>query len=128
MNNAVREKIIPLTTDPHIFIGKKPAAVLFGNERVDTPTWKKVYAAILMRCNENPQNHESLMYLRGRVAGKCRVFLAESPDGMRSPVKIDENMFAETHYGSETLMHILVRRILAPVRFDISDINIIVKS
>ena len=128
MNGAAFERTIPLTVNPHIFIGKKPAAVLFGEERVDAPTWKKVYAAILTRCNENPRHHETLMYLRGRAAGKCRVFLSESPCGMTRPIRIDEELYGETHYGAETLMHILVKRILAPVQFDISNVSIIIKT
>lgn len=121
------ERIIPLTADPHMFVGTKPAAVLFGKKRVDAPTWKKVYAAILTRCNENPKHHDTLMYLRGRAAGKCRVFLSDCPDGMRSPIKIDTALFGETHYGAETLLHILVKRILVPVRFDVSNVSIIIK-
>jgi hypothetical protein len=98
--------------------------VLFGKERVEAKTWVQVYTVILKRCNESPKHHETLMYLRGKLSGKCRVFLSDKPDGMRSPVKIDEDMYGEVHYGSACLMHILINRILAPARFDCFDIYV----
>ena len=122
------EFIYPLTTEPYVFVGKKPAAVLFGTERVEAKSWRDVYAAIITRCNNDPQHHETLMYLRNKVAGKIRVFLSDKTDGMTRPLKIDERMYAETHYGSATLMHILVKRILAPTRFDCSNISIVIRS
>jgi len=82
----------------HIFVGKKAAAVYFGQERVPVKTWRQVYAVILDRCNQ--QCHDMLMYLRGRTAGKVRVFLSDKPDKMSKPLKIDENLWAESHYGS----------------------------
>ena len=68
-----------------------------------------------------------LMYLRHRAAGKCREFLSDSPAKMRRPVKIDENLYGEAHYGSETLIHILCKRILDPVHYDYSDIKVVIK-
>ena len=126
MNNI--ELIFPITVDPNMFIGRKPIAVLFGEERVETKTWVQVYTAILKRCNSDPQHHEALMYLRGKVSGKCRFFLSDKPDGMKRPVRIDEDMYGETHYGSATLMHILVNRILAPTGFDLSNISVVMKT
>ena len=119
--------IMPLSVEPYIFIGKKPAAVLFGNERIEVKTWRSVYAAVIARCNDNPECHEMLMYLRNKTAGKVRVFLSDKPDGMARAHKIDENLFAEVHYGTQTLLHILCKRILAPARFDYSDIKIEVR-
>ena len=106
------EMVIPLSADPYGFIGKKPSAVLFGEERVDVKSWRDVYKVALTRCNENPKCHDALMYLRGKTAGKCRVFLADKPDGMTRPLKIDEGLYGEVHYGSQALMRILCNRIL----------------
>ena len=126
MNN--KELIFPIVVDPYMFIGRKPAAVLFGKERVEAKTWVQVYTVILKRCNESPKHHEALMYLRGKVSGKCRIFLSDKSDGMRRPVKIDEDMYGETHYGSATLMHILLNRVLAPTGFDLSNIRVVIKT
>jgi hypothetical protein len=121
------EWIVPLTIDPHIFISKKPIAVLLNEERIEIKSWRQVYTLILKQCNKNEQHHKTLLYLRGKVSGKCRDFLSNSPDGMTCPVKIDEDMYAEVHYGSQTLMHILVQRILYPVNFDCSEVQIVIK-
>jgi len=119
--------IMPLSVEPYVFIGKKPAAVLFGDERVEVKTWRGVYAAVIARCNDDPECHEMLMYLRNKTAGKVRVFLSDNQDVMTRPHKIDENLFAEVHYGTQTLLHVLCKRILKPARFDYSNIRIEVR-
>ena len=119
---------ISLSADPSIFIGRKPAAVLFGEEHIGVKSWRDVYRVILTRCNEDPQCHENLMYLRNKTAGKVRVFLSDKPDGMTRPVMIDEGIYGEVQYGSQTLMHILVQRILEPAHFDYSDISIVIRT
>lgn len=118
---------VPLSTKPYIFIGRKPAAILFGEERVDVLTWVEAYTVIIKRCNSDPDCHERLMYLRNKAGGKFRVFLSDKPDGMRRPVEIDDNLYGECHYGSEALMHILVNQILAHTNFDCSNVSIIIK-
>jgi hypothetical protein len=120
------EHILPLSIAPHIFIGKKPIAVLFGDERAEVKSWRQVYIVVLNRCNR--EHHDRLMYLRDKVSGKIRVFLSASPGRMTSPAKIDEDMYGETHYGSETLIHILTKRILDPAGFDYSDVRIVLQS
>ena len=127
MSNTGHEITYPLEAKPYVFVGKKPVAVLFGDERVEVKTWRQVYAVILKRCNDNPVHHERLMYLRGKVAGKVRVFLSDDPGRMTRPFMIDDGLYGETHYGSETLMHILVNHILAPAHFDCSNIHIVIK-
>jgi len=122
------ELIYPITVDPYMFINRKPIAVLFGEERVEVKTWTQVYTVIIKRCNSDPKHHKTLMYLRGKVSGKCRFFLSDKPDGMKRPVKIDEDMYGETHYGSATLMHILLNRVLAPTGFNLSNIRVVIKS
>ncbi len=47
---------------------------------------------------------------------------------MRSPVKIKEALFVETHYDAETLLRILTTRILDEVDYDYSNIQIAVKT
>ncbi len=125
MSKSSFEYAYPLSAHPSVFVGKKPAAVLFGDERVEIKTWRDVYAVIIGRCNENQQYHERLMYLRNKAAGKVRVFISDKPDGMRRPLKVDEGMFCEVHYGSETLMHILVNKILKPAGFNCHGIRVV---
>ena len=121
------ERVFPLTTTPYFFIGLKAVAVIFGNERVDVKSWRGVYAAILSRCNQDASHHDMLMYLRNRASGKIRMFLSDKPDSMTRPLQIDDDLYAETHYGTQTLMHILTVRILAPTGFDMSGISIMTR-
>jgi hypothetical protein len=109
------------------FIGHKPAAVIFGDERVDVKKWSDVYRLIYERVNQDPQAHEDLMYLRNKAAGKVRRFISDTPDGMRRTSKVDEELFIEAHYGVETMFHIMVACILRYVRYDLSDVKIIVR-
>ena len=120
--NYSTEQTCSLYTSPYHFVGTKPTAVIFGKERVDVKTWREVAGVILSRCNE--QRHDELMYLRNKVSGKVRVIFSDSSDGMRRPLKIADEMYLETHYGSQTLMYILVDLILKYTGFDYSDINI----
>jgi hypothetical protein len=123
----MHERTYPLSAQPYIFVGRKPAAVLFGDERVEVKSWREVYAVIIGRCNQDPACHDMLLYLRNKAAGKVRAFLSDKPDGMTRPVKIDDGLYGEVHYGSQTLIYILTVRILDPVHFDYSNIYIVLK-
>jgi len=122
------ERIYPLTSPTYLFVGTKPATVLFGNERVEVKTWRQVYAVIIGRCNESPEYHDRLMYLRNKASGKVRLFLSDKPDSMSKPYQIDTDLWGEVHYGSATLMHILINQILAYTGFDYFGINIAIKA
>jgi hypothetical protein len=111
----------------YLFIGKKPTAVLFGDERVTVKKWTDVYRLVYGRVNHDQQAHEDLMCLRNKVAGRVRTFISDSPTGMTRPMKVDEGLYIETHYGTETMHHIMVDLILSYVRYDISDIKVVVK-
>jgi hypothetical protein len=100
---------------------------LFGDERVEVKKWTDVYRLVYGRVNQDPQAHEDLMYLRNKVAGRVRVFISDSPAGMRKPLKVDEEIYVETHYGTQTMWHIMVDLILRYVRYDLSDIKVVVK-
>jgi len=123
--NYSNEQTCSLYTPPHYFVGTKPTAVIFGEERIDVKTWREVAYVILKRCNE--EHGDRLMYLRNKVSGKVRMIFADSPGVMRRPLKISDEMYMETHYGSQTLMYILVELILRYTGFDYSNIKIIIK-
>lgn len=127
--NGDYESIYPLAINPGVFKGKKPTGVLFGeNGRVDVGTWKMVFQEILQRCNADPEKHVELMNLRGKISGRERVFLAKESDGMRSPLKLSENLYVETHYDTETLMRIMTTRILDAVGYDYSGISVAIRN
>lgn len=123
------ESVYPLTAPPAIFKGKKPTGVRFPDgTRENVPTWKKTVEVILVKCNRNSENHRLLMGLRDRVSGRDRVFLGSQKESMRSPVKIDENLYIETHYDTETLLRILTTRILNVINYDYSGITIAIRN
>lgn len=123
------ESIYPLAGVPGIFKGKKPTGVRFPDgTRVDVPTWKRGVEVILQRCINIPEKHDKLLLLRGKVSGRARVLISERADGMRSPLKIEDNLYVETHYDTETLLKILTTRILDVIGYDYRDITITVRN
>ena len=127
--NGDYESIYPLSANPGIFKGKKPTGVLFGeNGRVDVGTWKMVLQEILQRCNTDPEKHVALMNLRGKVSGRERILLAKDSENMRSPLKLSENLYVETHYDTETLLRIMTTRILDAVGYDYSGISVAIRN
>lgn len=130
-NPVVREyeSLYPLTAATGMFKGRKPTGVRFPDgTRIDVPTWKKVVEVIMKQCNSVPEKHNALMGIRGKASGRDRVFLGEDPEKMRSPLKIDEGLYIETHYDTETLLRIMIKRILEAVQYDYSGIAITIRN
>ena len=119
---------VPLSVDPHVFIGEKPAALLINGERIAATSWKKVFEEVLIYCTQDPIYYDRLFHLRGKLKGNSRTFISDSPESLTRPTKIADNLYAETHYGAETLIHILVQRILFSIKYDYSNIHIVLKS
>lgn len=123
------ETIYPLSAGTGIYKGKRPTGVIFaGGKRVESPTWKKVMEEILKDCCKDPVRYQALMNLRGKILGRNRVLVGSEIGEMRSPVKIGEALYVETHYDAETLLRILTRRILDEVGYDYSRMRIAVKT
>ena len=123
------ESIYPLSVGTGIFKGKRPTAVLFPNgQRKECPTWKRVMEEILKDCCLEAGKHQALMDLRGKILGRNRVLLGSETGKMRSPVKIEEALYVETHYDAETLLRILTTRILDEVGYDYSKLRIAVQA
>lgn len=127
--NESYESIYPLSAGPTIFKGKKPTGVIFADgRRADVPTWRKVVEEILHHCNSDQERHTALLNLRGRVSGRERVLLDKSKGNMRSPLRIDNKLYMETHYDTETLLRILMTRILDAVGYDYSGISVSIRN
>lgn len=122
------DRIYPLTYPSGAFKGEKPTAVIFGREKIPVYTWKMVFSEIMKRCNADTDKHRELMALRGRASGRARMFLSDRPDGMRSPLQIDHKLYAETHYDTETLLRILMHRILDAVHYEYGNIYVAVRN
>jgi len=123
--NYSTEWTCSLYTPPYYFVGTKPTAVMFGKERIEVKSWREVAFVVLKRCNEDCG--DTMRFLRNKVSGRVRVILSDSPDGMRRPLKIADELYMETHYGSQTLMYILVELILKYTGFDYANIVITIR-
>jgi len=127
-NDAPCEVVYPLYIEPYHFKGAKPAAVLFGAERVEVKTWRDVCKEIMSRCIADNDKFADLLYLRNKIHGRKRTLLADTPDDMTRPLKLAEELYFESHFDTEWLIGILTREILDTIRFDYSDISIALKS
>ena len=114
----------PLCIVPSLFKGKKPAAIIFGGNRVAVKTWRQVYTEILRRCDI--EKHDTLLLLRNKIAGRKRMILSDRGDGMGFPVQLSDVLFAEADFDTEWLMRVL-KQILEAANYNYSDINIVVR-
>ena len=122
--SQTERRSLPLDIHPSVFKGKRPLSVSFPDGRtVETTTWKKAVSAILADCNSDPAMHDRLMSISGKVFGRDRVLLGDK-NGMDSPVKIDEGLYMETKFDTESLLYVLRERILKPVGYDCEGIHI----
>lgn len=122
------ESIYSISMGAGIFKGKRPTGVIFPNgNRIETPTWKRVMEVVLTDCCNDPIKRQALMNLRGRILGRNRVLLGSEVGHMRSPVKIADDLYVETHYDAETLIRILTTRILKPVGYNYNNIKIAIQ-
>ena len=115
---------VSLITTPSFFIGKKPTMLHIDFEEIPVKSWREVASVLLSRCNE--ESHSELRNLCDRVSGKSRIILASSGSGMDKPVKIDEDIYFEGHFGTEYMLTMLIR-ILNYAHFDYDDIMVSVK-
>ena len=122
------ETMYPISTDSALFKGKRPTCVLFGTERAVAYTWKTVFKLVILRCNTDAEKHKALMDLRNKVLGRERILLSDEPGRMYRPFQIDKKLYIETHYDTESLLRILLHRILDEVGYDYSNISVGVKN
>ncbi len=122
---AEGERILTLAAGPERFKGKKPTALILPDGVVvKVPTWKKAVAAILRDCNSNPRRHEQMLELRGRLFGNFRPLLAQTPEGMGAPLKIDDGLYWESKFDTEALLRNLTDKLLCRVGYDYQGVTV----
>jgi hypothetical protein len=128
--DEVREMFLtlPLRSGASIFKGKKPVEVNFGSYTVPAITWRQVVDVIFQEVIKSDDQKDALYKICDRVNGKTRTILSSDEHNMKSPLKIAENLYYETHYGTETLITVLTDRILKPIDYDYSRITITVRN
>lgn len=125
-NETEFESVYPITSTT-VFKGKKPIAVKIGNQRIITPTWKKVVENVLQVVLEDEQMKRKMFNLRDILLGRVRTRVSKKSDSMRSPLKLCNELYIETHYDTETLMNLLLE-ILNEISYDYNNIQVVIKS
>lgn len=114
-----------LSSKTAIFKGTRPISVTFSDGHIEqTNTWKKVVTAILVDCTSNKVMHNSLVELTGKIFGNFRPIISSSPDKLKAPLKINDNIYFEGKYDTETLLYVLKHRVLDVVGYDYNAIII----
>lgn len=109
---------IALYGDISTLRGTKPTFVRYGDEVIPVTSWKRAFAAVLDICNREEHYHEALLAIRNETLGRSRKVIADSPQGMLSPLKVDDNLYIETNFSTEALLKLLRDRILNRIDFD----------
>lgn len=117
-------RLLPFASQPAMFKGEKPASVILHGVEIEANTWKKVVLAILRDCDADMQRHKRMLELRGRISGNFRTLLADTPEGMAAPLKIDVGLYWESKFDTEALLGNLTEKLLDWVGYDYQDIVI----
>lgn len=119
------EKELPLSTMPAQFKGKRPVAVIYhdGTE-VPVSTWKQAARQLLRDCAEIEMMRDRLQDLQGKVFGRSRLLLSDSPEGLHAPLEYHPNMFFESYFDTESLLRVLTTRVFDPIGYDYQGIRL----
>ena len=118
-------RTLPFSTPPHFFKGQRPMAVTFPDgDTFSFPTWKATITAILKDCNADPERHERMMELCGKVLGRQRCILSHDPFDMDVPLKIDDGMYFEGKFDTEYLIKMMTERVFPYVGYDYKGITV----
>lgn len=109
---------IALYGDISTLRGTKPTLVRYGDDAIPVTSWKRAFATVLDICNRQEHYHEALLAIRNETLGRSRKVIADSPQGMLSPLKVDDNLYIETNFSTEALLKLLRDRILNRIDFD----------
>ena len=126
-NDEMEYEITYPITNTSVFKGKKPIAVKIQNQRGITPTWKKVVETILKEVLEDEQMKNKIFGLRDVLLGRVRTRVSKKKNQMRSPLKLCDELYIETHYDTETLMNLLLE-ILDSISYDYNNIKVVIKN
>lgn len=123
------ESRYPLTAGAKIFKGTKPTNVILGNNKqIHVSTWKQVVSEVMQHCISDQHCKDALIALSDNISGRKRMLLAKTDENMRSPLKLCDDLYMETHYDTETLLNVLTIRILGAIQYDYSAIQVTIRN
>ena len=131
MNSAHKQEqknepiTVHLKTQTRFFVGKKPIKLFMGEDEIPVNKWREVVRILLKRCNR--EKHNELLSVRNKIIGMSRTILSDSGNGMDKPAKIDENIYFEIHFGTDTMLNNLFH-IFDAIDYDYKDFLVTVKN
>jgi len=121
------ERRFPLFVSPALFKGMKPVSLTFPDGReLAVSKWRDLAVALLQDCNADEICHENLHNMCGKVYGRNRIILGHDPSVMDVPLKVDEDIYFEGKFDTESLLKVLTERVLRPAGYDYRFITITV--
>ena len=113
------ERKLPLFVSPALFKGLKPVSLTFPDGReIAVSKWRDLATVLLQDCNADEACHENLHNMCGKVYGRNRIILGHDPLGMDVPLKVDEDIYFEGKFDTESLLKVLTERVLRPAGYD----------
>jgi len=98
----------PIRLDnPHKFIGRKPVKLYIGSEEYSVSKWSEV--AYFLLCKLNTERYNEIRGISDKLSGKKRIILGSSGDGMDRALKVDEDLYFESHFGTEMMLTLLLK-------------------
>lgn len=124
---SASERYCSFVMPPSYFKGKKPCLVVLPDgERFPVHTWRETAEVILRDCNADETMHQRLLDISGKVMGRNRTILGRTDVDMRSPVKIDNGIYFESYFDTESLLKVMKERVLDAVGYDYGGIKLAV--
>lgn len=125
MDDSSDTIVKPMSSMSAIFKGKKLDSITLPNgTEIPVTKWKEAATIILKDCNADERRHNMLMEMRGRVGGRNRVILSGNPSEMNVPLKIDDDLYFEGKFDTESLLNVIKSRILDVVGYNYSSVLI----
>ncbi|HRU98615.1 MAG TPA: hypothetical protein P5092_14425 [Ruminococcus sp.] len=121
--DAAETAPVYFSTDASVFKTTKPKEVIFSDGHVTcVNTWRNAVKALLADCNK--QKHDELLLLCNEVYGNQRKLLSSTRYDMDAPIMVDDGIFFEGHFATDTLIRVLKEKIFDAVGYDYSEIRI----
>ena len=98
---------LELSQNPKVFIGTKPRKMHIGDNIIDVTHWKDIVEYLLKDCCKT--KNEAMKKLCGTFAGRKRLILSAEPEKLDKPLKIADNIYFESYFGTEYLLTMLFK-------------------
>lgn len=112
-----------LQGETSVFIGYKPISIeLPDGSKHQVKKWNDVAKVLVTECVKDSSNHERIKSKANMLYGNKRLLLSTTPDELERPIKICDDIYFETHTGTENMLNIIKKQFLMPLGYDLSKI------